>query len=141
MNEKSDIKKRSLVAAIRKAGYEIGKSYYECNTEDCYDEDEDDEYNKPRLKDGKIDPNWLEEGFCDQVSEFLYGDNQADDIQIDSVLFAEEVNKKTWDILDEYLDEESVEDYLWEGWHHFLHDTYGELWPLTPEEQEWKMEG
>lgn len=29
MNEKGDIKKKSLVSAIRKAGYEIGKSYYE----------------------------------------------------------------------------------------------------------------
>lgn len=135
INNKDVIKKKSLIAAIRKAGYEIGKSYYVGNTEYCYDEDD-----IPRLKDGKLDPNWLEEGFCDTVSEFLYGDDQADDIQIDSVLFAEEVNKKTWDILDEYLDEESVEDYLWEGWHHFLHDTYGELWPLTPEEQEWKME-
>ena len=130
--ENNDIKRQSLMAAIRKAGHEIGKSYYESNTEDYdIDDDETDVDERPRLKDGRIDPKWLNDGFCDQVNESLYGDSQADDIEIDPVLFADEISSlSTWQILDKYIDDDYiVQDLIWKGWHDFLHETYGDLWP------------
>lgn len=130
----NDIKTASLMSAIRKAGYEIGKKYYECNTEDYEIDDEESEEadDRPRLKDGSIVPEWLDEGFADQIGESLYGDSQADDIDIDSELFADEVNKlSTWDILEKYIgDDDVVTELFCKGWHDFLHEKYGALWPL-----------
>lgn len=133
MGTNDNVKRQFLMAAIRKAGHEIGKSYYESNTEDYdIDDDETGVDERPRLKDGRIDPLWLNEGFEDVVGESLYGsDSQAEDIKIDTLLFADEIKTmSTWDILDKYInDNHKIEELFCKGWHDFLHETYGDLWP------------
>ena len=74
--------------------------------------------------------------FSDQSSEFLYGGNQADIIEIDSTMFPEFNGYNHWSVLDKYFGEKSVEiveEAFQEGLNKFLDNFYKESktenWP------------
>ena len=74
-----ELKRTSLIESIHVAARKIAEGYFECNAVEVEGKD--------LLADGRINPNWLDSGYCDQVSESLYGDTQADDIETDENLF------------------------------------------------------
>ena len=103
-----EIKRSSLEKSIHEAARSIAEGYIECNSKEKYPE--------KLLSDGRINPNWLDSGYCDQVSESLYGGTQADDIEPDSELFPEieyegkyEKGNK-WNLIERYFDSEDVDD-------------------------------
>lgn len=113
-------KKHVLEKSIHRAGYEAGMCFADLNK------------NGVCLEDGRPNPVWLNENFCDMLSESLYGDNQADDIIIDERYFDKEdfegpySSGNHWNVLERYID--NVEDFYYAGWYEFLEDEYGEDW-------------
>lgn len=77
-------------------------------------------------------PVWLNDNFCDMVSEDLYGDSQADDIERDDKYFGKEEFEGSyssgnhWNVLERYIN--NVEDLFYDGWHKYLIEQYGEDW-------------
>lgn len=84
------------------------------------------------MKDGRPNPVWLNDSFCDVVSEALYGDSQADDIEIDEKYFGKEEfdgpysSGSHWNVLERYVD--NVEELFYDGWYKYLIEQYGEDW-------------
>ena len=121
-----DLKRISLRHSIHVAARKIAEGYFECNTEEVEGKD--------LLADGRINPNWLDDGYCDQVSEYLYGDTQADDIEPDKYLFPEseyegkyETGNK-WNLIERYIDSEDVDEIFYEEWNKLLEEKYGANW-------------
>ena len=121
-----ELKRLSLMKSIHDTARKIAEGYYECNTEEVEGKD--------LLTDGRISPNWLDDGYCDQVSEFLYGDIQADDIKPDKKLFHEseyegEYGKgNMWNLLERYFDCEEIDAIFYEEWYNLLVEKYGKNW-------------
>lgn len=121
-----DLKRISLKNSIRIAARKIAEGYFECNTEEVDGKD--------LLADGRINPNWLDGGYCDQVSESLYGDTQADDIEPDENLFPENEYEgkygkgNKWNLIERYLDSEDVDEIFYEEWNKLLEEKYGANW-------------
>lgn len=121
-----ELKRISLMESIRVAARKIAEGYFKCNTEEVEGKD--------LLADGRINPNWLDDGYCDQVSESLYGDTQADDIEPDDNLFSEseyegKYNKgNKWNLIERYIDNEDVDDIFYEEWNELLEEKYGANW-------------
>lgn len=119
-------KKNSLTESIRKTARKVALGYFECNSEEVEE--------KILLHDGRMDPNWLDDGYCDQVSETLYGDSQADDIIPDDNLFSvseyegQYGSGNMWNLLNKYFDEREVDEIFYEEWHKLLVEKYGEKW-------------
>ena len=121
-----ELKRISLIKSIHEAAYRIAEVYFEGNTEDAEGKD--------LLADGRISPHWLDSGYCDQVSESLYGDTQADDIEPDENLFPEsefegkyETGNK-WNLIERYIDSEDVDEIFYEEWNKLLEEKYGANW-------------
>ena len=121
-----ELKRISLIKSIHEAARSIAECYFECNTEDVVGKD--------LLADGRINPHWLDSGYCDQVSESLYGDTQADDIEPDENLFPEseyegkyETGNK-WNLIERYMDSEDVDEIFYEEWNKLLEEKYGANW-------------
>ena len=116
----NSLKKHILVKAIVKAGYESGICFADLNKDGIC------------LKDGRPNPVWLNDSFCDVVSEALYGDSQADDIEIDEKYFGKEEfdgpysSGSHWNVLERYVD--NVEELFYDGWYKYLIEQYGEDW-------------
>ena len=127
MNEESN-KKESILRSIHEAARRCAEEYFEGNSDN--DECGDD----IRLSDGRISPNWLDEGYGDQVSEWLFGDSQADDIILEEGLFVSSdfegkyEKGNMWNLLDKYFDSYEVEDVFYEEWHKFMEEKYGSEW-------------
>ena len=116
---------KSLLASLRKAGYEIGKMYYEANSKTVR---EDDEYKKYALPDGRPNPFWIEDGVGDQYGESI---NDRDDfIVFDTEFFpkAHCSRDEAWAILDKYLDYGDIEEAVWKGWEDLMIEIYGQEW-------------
>ena len=126
MNMDLEEKKReSLLASIRKAGYEIGLMYYECNLESL---NEDEEGKKYLLPDGRPNPHWLADGVGDQ---FYHSLNEIDDyIIFDTTFFDKETcsRDEAWDILDEFFEFDEVEEEAYKGWDNLMNEKYGVGW-------------
>lgn len=101
-----------------KAGYSVGRNFMEANKGVL-------EVNKQSNRD------CLDCEFADQMSEFLNGDSQADDIIIDEKIFTPDEFAGSysfgnhWNVLERYFDGEEVESIFLRGWHQFLYETYG----------------
>lgn len=114
-------KRESLREALKKAGYSIGEMYMEGH------EDNEDAV---RLPDGRLDPDWIDDGFGDQLMESM--NDLEDFLELDEVLFPgnyeRDVNQGTmpiWnDLLDLYLDYDEVEECLCLGWEQLLKELY-----------------
>lgn len=125
-SQTDELKRTSLIESIHVAARKIAEGYFECNTEEMEGKD--------LLADGRINPNWLNDGYCDQVSESLYGDTQADDIEPDENLFPEseyegeyETGNK-WNLIERYIDSEDVDEIFYEEWDKLLKEKYGANW-------------
>lgn len=120
------IKKNSLLNSIHLAARKVAVGYFECNSEDVE--------KKNLLSDGRINPNWLDDGYCDQVSEVLYGDSQADDIIPDNVLFSDSEYEgpygsgNMWNLLEKYFKDGEIDEIFYEEWYKLLTEKYGENW-------------
>ena len=121
-----ELKRISLIKSIRVAARNTAEDYFEFNTGDVE--------GRVLLADGRISPRWLDNGYCDQVSESLYGDTQADDIEPDENLFPEseyegkyEIGNK-WNLIERYIDSEDVEEIFYEEWNKLIEDKYGANW-------------
>lgn len=120
-------KKKSILRSIHEAARRCAEMYFEYNSDDDSDDDK-------RLSDGRIKPNWLDEGYGEQVSEWLFGDNQADDIILEEGLFVSgdfegKYGKgNMWNLLEKYFDNNEVEGIFYEEWHKFLEEKYGSEW-------------
>lgn len=113
-----------LRKAIYEAGYRAANEYFKCNSE-CNDDSYD---NGEYLEDGRPNPHWLHGGFCDQVSQSLYGD-QASDIEIDDRYFSDEwdgIYEKwnAWNVLDKYESEIDIEALFYKACDNFLTEEY-----------------
>ena len=121
-----DLKRSSLIHSIHVAARKIAEGYFECNTEEIEGKD--------LLADGRINPNWLDSGYCDQVSESLYGDTQADDIEPDANLFPESEYEgkygtgNKWNLIERYIGSEDVDEIFYEEWNKLLEEKYGSNW-------------
>lgn len=121
-----ELKRISLMNSIRVAARNIAEEYFEGNTEEVESEN--------LLADGRVNPNWLDCGYCDQVSESLYGDTQADDIEPDENLFPESEYEgkyntgNKWNLIERYIDSEDVEEIFYEEWNKLLEGKYGANW-------------
>ena len=119
-------KRISLLKSIHVAARKIAEDYFECNTEDIE--------GKVLLADGRVSPKWLDDGYGDQVSESLYGDTQADDIEPDDELFSEEDyigkygQRNMWNLLDKYFDDGEIALIFDEEWNNLMKEKYGENW-------------
>ena len=119
-------KRNSLLKSIHVAARKIAEDYFECNTEDIEGKD--------LLADGRVSPKWLDDGYGDQVSESLYGDTQADDIEPDDELFSEEDyigkygQRNMWNLLDKYFDDGEIALIFDEEWNNLMKEKYGENW-------------
>ncbi len=119
-------KKRSLIESIHEAARQVAENYFDGNTEDV------DSIHL--LLGGRVDPQWLDSGYCDQVSEFLYGDSQACDIEVDDDLFPEVEFKgkygqgNMWNLLDKYFSDGEVDEIFYEEWNKLLIEKYGDNW-------------
>ena len=125
-NPTDELKRISLMESIHVAARKNAEGYFECNTEEMEGKD--------LLADGRINPNWLNDGYCDQVSESLYGDTQADDIEPDENLFPKseyegkyETGNK-WNLIERYIDSEDVDEIFYEEWDKLLKEKYGANW-------------
>lgn len=113
-------KKHILEKSIFKAGYDVGACFADLNKDGIC------------LEDGRPNPVWLNDGFCDMVSEALYGDSQADDIEIDEKYFGQEEfegpysSNNHWNAIIRYVDD--VEELFYGGWYKYLVEQYGEDW-------------
>lgn len=124
MNRNDEIK-TSLLDSLRRAGYTIGKMYYETNLE----LDEEDVENKSYLlPDGRPEPNWLTDGVGDQLSHSL--GEIGDYIVFDTRFFpkAQCDDNEAWEILDEYFDYDEMIDALYKGWELLMVEEYGKDW-------------
>ncbi|WP_337750312.1 hypothetical protein [Segatella sp.] len=116
----NSLKKHILEKTIVKAGYESGICFADLNKDGIC------------LEDGRPNPVWLNDSFCDVVSEALYGDSQADDIEIDEKYFGKEEfdgpysSGSHWNVLERYID--NVEELFYGGWYKYLIEQYGEDW-------------
>ena len=117
-------KKHVLEVALYDYGYNyLGRSYVERPIED---EDFDD---RVLLPDGRLAPSFIYEWACEQMSEDLYGDAQADMIEIDDRYFLNEHDGNSsyyWNVLERYFDD--VEEYILKGLGQCLEDNYGKNW-------------
>lgn len=126
MNEENN-KKESILRSIHEAARRCAEIYFEGNSVDDCDDDK-------RLSDGRISPNWLDEGYCDQVSAWLFWDNQAGDIVLEEGLFVSDdfegkyEKGNMWNLLEKYFDSYEVEEIFYEEWHKFLEEKYGNEW-------------
>lgn len=124
-----EIKKNSLVKSIHEAAASLAEGYIEYQYENI--EDIGPEH---LLSDGRIDPTWLDDAYCDQLSESLYGDSQADCICLDKDLFTESdfegVYSKgnVWNVLDKYVSIDDVNIIFSEEWDKALEERYGSNW-------------
>ncbi len=121
-----ELKRISLMDSIHVAARKVAEGYFDCNTEEVE--------GKVLLTDGRISPNWLDNGYCDQVSESLYGDTQADDIVPDENLFLESEYEgkygtgNKWNLIERYIDSEDVDEIFYEEWNKLLEEKYGANW-------------
>ncbi len=121
-----DYKRRSLIQSIHEAARAIAESYYECNIDNASSE--------KKLQDGRVSPVWLDDGYCDQVSESLYGDSQACDIIPEEGIFSKSEYEgpygsgNMWNLLERYLDTGEVDDIFYEEWNELLTEKYGDNW-------------
>jgi hypothetical protein len=104
----------SLKLSLRAAGKNIASGLYECN-----DEDADDSCRQP---DGKLNKDWFEEGFDEQLQESYQDINN--DMEFDPTYFGEvKTTDQAWDIFEKYLNSD-IDDYLYEGLEDFIQEKY-----------------
>lgn len=114
-------KRHVLEKALYDYGYDLGLSFVEkpINSGDFDD--------SVLLPDGRLTPSFISEWAYEQMSEDLYGDAQADMIDIDNRYFLNEHEGDSsyyWNVLERYFDD--AEEYALKGLYKCLEDNYGE---------------
>lgn len=124
-----EIKRNSLLKSIHEAARKVVEGCYEAIIEDT--ENIPSEY---LMSDGRPKPSWVYDCIHDQISESLYGDTQADDIEPDADLFPESEYEgkyekgNKWNLIERYLDNEVVDEIFYEEWDKLIEEKYGANW-------------
>ncbi len=112
-------KHESLIESIKRDAADVAESFFKANIE-LFEEE--------CAKKGElIDCSWWDD-IADQVSEWLFGDNQAEDINPDPILFKEELADKNltrWDLLERYGFDVDITVYYFDAFDNLLDSKFG----------------